>query len=88
MEKNSWGKVNHEEPPTSIRIDRAVLHVSDLEISKVFYQETLGLRVMFESLHPFRYASMARNGKVVLTLEEQTHGRFKIHRQRGPSGRP
>jgi hypothetical protein len=35
------------------------------------------LRVARESRHPCRYATMAMEGKVVLALWEQRHGRFK-----------
>jgi lactoylglutathione lyase len=57
------------------------LNVSDLDVSEGFYQEVLGLRVIDEFLQfPFRYASMARDGKTVLTLLEQTRGRFKTRR--------
>jgi len=57
------------------------LNVSDLEISKAFYQEVLGMRVARESIEfPLKYASMAWDGKIVLTLWEQTGGRFKKHR--------
>jgi lactoylglutathione lyase len=63
-----------------IKIDHAALNVSDLDVSEAFYQEALGLRVARASLHPCRCASMAREGKVVLTLWEQRRGRFKIHR--------
>jgi lactoylglutathione lyase len=63
-----------------IKMDHAALSVSDLNLSEAFYQEALGLRVAYESLHPCRYATMERDGKVVLTLWEQRHGRFKMHR--------
>jgi lactoylglutathione lyase len=54
------------------------LTVSDLDVSEGFYQEVLGLRVIDESLQfPSRYASMARGGKTVLTLWEQSGGQIK-----------
>jgi len=57
------------------------LTVSDLDVSEGFYQEVLGLRVVDESLHfPSRYASMARDGKTVLTLWEQNGKRIKKRR--------
>jgi lactoylglutathione lyase len=58
------------------------LNVSDLDVSEGFYQEVLGLRVVHEYLQfPFRHASMARDGKTLLTLWEQTYGRFKSPRR-------
>jgi lactoylglutathione lyase len=57
------------------------LNVCDLDVSEGFYQEVLGLRVVDESLQfPPRYASMARDGKTVLTLWEQGDGRIKKRR--------
>jgi catechol-2,3-dioxygenase len=51
------------------------LHVSDLDVSEAFYQEVFGLRVAHESLEqPFKHASMARDGKTVLTLCEESSG--------------
>jgi lactoylglutathione lyase len=65
----------------TIALGQIGLNVSDLDVSEGFYQEVLGLRVASESLQfPFRYASMARDGKTVLTLFEQTRGRFKKRR--------
>jgi catechol-2,3-dioxygenase len=49
-----------------------IIKVSDLDLAEGFYQEILGLRVVDESLDsPFRHATMARNGAVVLTLCER-----------------
>jgi lactoylglutathione lyase len=73
-------EADHEQERSRIKIDHAALNVSDLDVSEAFYQEALGLRVARESLHPCRCASMAREGKVVLTLWEQRRGRFKMHR--------
>jgi lactoylglutathione lyase len=57
------------------------LNVSDLEVSKMFYQEILGLRVADESLQtPVRYASMEWNGKTVLTLRERNGELLEEHR--------
>jgi lactoylglutathione lyase len=62
----------------SIALGHTSLSVSDLDVSEGFYQEVLGLRVAEESLQlPFRYATMARDGKSVLTLWEQSSGSFK-----------
>jgi len=65
----------------AIAVGHIALNVSDIEISKAFYQEVLGMRVTSESLQfPLKYASMAWDGKIVLTLWEQSAGRFKKHR--------
>ena len=65
----------------SISVGHIGLNVSDLDVSEAFYQEVLGLRVAQESLHfPFRYASMERDGQMVLTLWEQTGGKYKKRR--------
>jgi lactoylglutathione lyase len=62
----------------TIALGHIGLTVSDLEVSEGFYQEVLGLRVVDESLQfPSRYASMARDGKTVLTLWEQNGRRIK-----------
>ncbi|HKD67378.1 MAG TPA: VOC family protein [Candidatus Binataceae bacterium] len=64
--------------PGNIALGHIGLNVSDLDVSEGFYQEVLGLRVLDESLKfPSRYASMARDGKTVLTLWEQGGGRIK-----------
>ena len=65
----------------AITVGHIGLNVSDLEISKTFYQEVLGMRVTSESLEfPVKFASLRRNGKIVLTLWEQSAGRFKKRR--------
>jgi lactoylglutathione lyase len=65
----------------SISVGHIGLNVSDLDVSEAFYQEVLGLRVAQESLHfPFRYASMERDGEIVLTLWEQAGRRYKKRR--------
>jgi lactoylglutathione lyase len=62
----------------TIALGHIGLTVSDLDVSEGFYQEVLGLRVVDESLQfPSRYASMARDGKTVLTLWEQSGRRIK-----------
>jgi lactoylglutathione lyase len=59
--------------PDTIAIGNIGLNVSDLDISEAFYQEVFGLIVAEESLQPhFRYASMARGGRTVLTLWERS----------------
>src|SRR5271170_2221246 len=63
---------------STIALGNIGLNVSDLDISEAFYQEVFGLRVAEESLQlPFRYASMARGGKTVLTLWEQSGGSWE-----------
>jgi catechol 2,3-dioxygenase-like lactoylglutathione lyase family enzyme len=59
----------------TIALGNIGLNVSDLDISEAFYQEVFGLRVAEESLQlPFRFASMARGGKTVMTLWERSGG--------------
>jgi lactoylglutathione lyase len=61
----------------TIAVGHIGLNVSDLDISEAFYQEVLGFRVADEFLQsPFRHASMARDGKTVLTLWEQSCAGF------------
>jgi lactoylglutathione lyase len=65
----------------AITVGHIGLNVSDLEVSKIFYQEVLGMHVTSESLEfPIKYASMTWDGKIVLTLWEQSGGRFKKRR--------
>ena len=65
----------------AITVGHIGLNVSDLEISKTFYQEVLGMRVTSESLEfPVKFASLTWQGKIVLTLWEQSAGRFKKRR--------
>ena len=55
------------------------ISVSDLDLAEGFYQEVLGLRVIDESLgYPFRHASMARDGKPVLTLRERSDSKYDV----------
>jgi lactoylglutathione lyase len=62
----------------NITIGHIGINVSDIEISKVFYQEVLGLRVGDESRQvPLRYASMMRDGRRVLTLWENSTMRLR-----------
>ena len=61
----------------SIKISNIGLNVSDIEISKAFYQEILGLHVVEESRQlPLRYASMTRDGRTLLTLWENSRMRL------------
>lgn len=66
----------------AITVGHIGLNVSNLEISKTFYQEVLGMRVTSESLEfPVKFASLTWNGNIVLTLWEQgASGRFKQRR--------
>jgi catechol 2,3-dioxygenase-like lactoylglutathione lyase family enzyme len=65
----------------TIALGHVGITVSDLDVSEGFYLEVLGLRVIDESLQfPLRYASMARDGKTVLTLWEHSGGRIKKRR--------
>ena len=67
--------------PSTIAVGHVGLNVSDLEVSAVFYREVFGFTIARESIEgPFRYASMAQDGRIVLTLWEQRGGRFKKHR--------
>ena len=60
-----------------IKIGNIGLNVSDIEISKAFYQEVLGLRVSDESRQlPLRYASMTWDGRILLTLWENSRMRL------------
>jgi lactoylglutathione lyase len=62
----------------TIALGNIGVNVSDLDISEAFYQEVFGLRVAEESLQlPFRFASMGRDGKTVLTLWEHSGGRLE-----------
>jgi lactoylglutathione lyase len=62
----------------TIALGNIGLNVSDLDISEAFYQEVFGLRVAEESLQlPRRFASMAREGKTVLTLWEHTGSKLE-----------
>lgn len=61
-----------------ITISNVGLNVSDIGISKVFYQEVLGFRVDEDSRQfPLRYASMTRDGGVLLTLWEDSSMRSR-----------
>jgi catechol-2,3-dioxygenase len=73
------GREHHDKSKAgTVALGHIGLTVSDLDVSEGFYQEVLGLRVVDESLQfPSRYASMARDGKTVLTLWEHTAGRSR-----------
>ncbi len=57
------------------------LNVSDLNRSKRFYQEVFGFQVVGESQQENRrFAFLGDGQKLVLTLWEQSEGRFEKHR--------
>jgi lactoylglutathione lyase len=65
----------------TIALGHVGLNVSDIDVSRVFYQEVLGFTTAHESIEGrFRYACFAREGRVVLTLWERTGKRLKRHR--------
>jgi catechol-2,3-dioxygenase len=56
------------------------LNVTNLERSKKFYQEVLGLTVMAESSKDGeKYAFLGDGNKLVVTLFEQSKGKFDAH---------
>jgi lactoylglutathione lyase len=78
---NAGGKIMTRGKVGTVALGHIGLTVSDLDVSEGFYQEVLGLRVVDESLQfPSRYASMARDGKTVLTLWEHSGGPIKKRR--------
>jgi len=57
------------------------LNVSDLERSERFYREAFGFEVMAESREEGReFAFLGREGKLLLTLWQQSTGRFAADR--------
>jgi catechol-2,3-dioxygenase len=66
---------------STIAVGHVGLNVSDIEISKVFYQEIFGLTLAHERTdEDFRYACLGRKGRAVLTLWEHNGGRYRKHR--------
>jgi catechol-2,3-dioxygenase len=62
---------------TSLQTGHVALNVSDLERSKAFYQRLLGLSVARESTDAERrWAFLGRDGKLLLTLFQQSSGQF------------
>jgi catechol 2,3-dioxygenase-like lactoylglutathione lyase family enzyme len=54
------------------------LNVSDLERSKKFYQDVFGLEIMGRSNQQGRrYVFLSKNHKLLLTLWQQSEGRFE-----------
>jgi lactoylglutathione lyase len=65
----------------SIAVGHVGLNVSDIDVSKVFYEEVLGFALAHEYIQGrFRYACFARDGRIALTLWEHSGGHFKKHR--------
>jgi len=52
------------------------LNVTDLARSRAFYQRVLGLEQVGQGEQPSRYAFLSRDGRLVLTLWEQSEGTF------------
>lgn len=64
-------------PLTNLQTGHVALNVSDLERSKAFYEQVLGLQVIKESTDPDkRWAFLARDGRLLITLFEQSSGTF------------
>ena len=55
------------------------LNVTDLARSREFYGRVLGLEQIGHGEQPGRYAFMGRDGRLVLTLWEQSEGTFATH---------
>ena len=55
------------------------LNVTDLEHSQEFYRDILGFELIGESREPGRlYAFLGLNGEIILTLWQQSTGRFGV----------
>lgn len=64
-------------PLTALQTGHVALNVSDLERSKTFYQRIFGLDVIKEGTDPSkRFAFLARDGRLLITLFEQSTGKF------------
>ncbi|MER3446878.1 MAG: hypothetical protein C4291_08575 [Candidatus Dadabacteria bacterium] len=65
----------------TVQIGHIGLNVSDLNRSKGFYQEVFGFQVMSESQQKNRrFAFLGDGQNLILTLWEQSEGRFEKHR--------
>ncbi|MFB7662766.1 VOC family protein [Kitasatospora sp. NPDC056138] len=63
--------------PTSLRTGHVGLNVTDLDRSTAFYRTLLGLDLAAEGTETGRrYAFLARDGRLVLTLWQQSTGAF------------
>lgn len=57
------------------------LNVTDIERSKQFYQAVFGFTLMGESTQPGqRFAFLGQNGKLLITLWQQSEGEFGTNR--------
>ncbi|WP_308466398.1 VOC family protein [Rathayibacter soli] len=62
---------------TSLQTGHVALNVSELERSKAFYQRLLGLSIAREGTDEGRrWVFLGRDGRLVLTLFQQSSGRF------------
>lgn len=62
---------------TSLQTGHVALNVTDLERSQAFYQTLLGLSVAAEGSEPDRrWVFLGRDGRLVLTLFQQSTGAF------------
>jgi lactoylglutathione lyase len=62
---------------TALQTGHVGLNVSDLDRSKAFYQRVLGLQVLNEGTDAQqRWAFLARDGKLLVTLFQQSSGTF------------
>lgn len=73
---------NHSIRPTpSFATGHVGINVTDLARSQAFYQDLLGLESKIESREPGRrFAFLARDGAIVITLWEQAKGGFDATR--------
>ena len=63
--------------PTALKTGHVGLNVTELERSKEFYGAVLGLGVQAEGDDPQRrWAFLGRNGQLLVTLWQQSDGRF------------
>ncbi len=64
-------------PPITLQTGHVGLNVSDLDRSRDFYQRMLGLQVVKEGTDAAqRFAFLARDGRLVVTLFQQSSGVF------------
>jgi catechol 2,3-dioxygenase-like lactoylglutathione lyase family enzyme len=64
-------------PLTSLQTGHVALNVTDLERSQAFYEKVLGLQQMAKGSDADRpWAFLARDGRLVITLFQQSSGTF------------